>query len=259
MFELPLHEYSTFATLTFEDEHLPRTADGLPTLDKRGAQRFFKRLRHNVQKCRYPVPLRHLTIGEYGPRTLRPHLHSIIFGLCGFDAGGPHEDAVKRAWGFGHVDLQPVNDKTIHYVAAGHAIGGGLAEADLKGREAPFALRSRNPGIGAGAVPALATAMANPSYRVRGPWLAPDGKHVCDIPPGVPDVLTQYRRGGKLMTLPPYMRSKVREHLGLPERVSEGRTTRVYRERSIEALESARFRERAYGHKLALSGKKLTR
>ncbi|UPW41953.1 replication initiator protein [Dipodfec virus RodF1_59] len=84
--ELQYHKSSYFVTLTYDDEHLPRTYSADPqtgeiispvaTLVKSDFQKFMKRLRFNTgQKVRF------MAAGEYGSNTCRPHYHAIIFGL----------------------------------------------------------------------------------------------------------------------------------------------------------------------------------
>lgn len=74
-----------FVTLTYDQDHVPMSAYGNPdtgeatpvmTLSKRDHQLFMKRLRKNAK-----VPIRFFGCGEYGPQTMRPHLHYILFGL----------------------------------------------------------------------------------------------------------------------------------------------------------------------------------
>lgn len=64
-----------FITLTYDNAHLPRTANGFKTLRKKDVQNFFKRLRklHGTSKIKYYVA------GEYGGKTRRPHYHIILF------------------------------------------------------------------------------------------------------------------------------------------------------------------------------------
>lgn len=86
MLELPYHESSYFLTLTYDDEHLPRSFSCDPgtgeiispsaPLVKSDFQKFMKRLRFNTgQKLRF------MAAGEYGTETFRPHYHAIVFGL----------------------------------------------------------------------------------------------------------------------------------------------------------------------------------
>lgn len=121
---------SHFITFTYEDDQLPESGD----LSKRDCQLFIKRLRQeNVAK------VRHFTVGEYGSRTLRPHYHSIVFNLL------PNTvNRLDRIWGKGIVHVGDVTRASIHYVAK-YMIN---RVGDFGGREPPFSLMSRRPGIG---------------------------------------------------------------------------------------------------------------
>jgi len=81
MHELHYYEYSTFLTLTYDDENMPYVFgyndDFIPTLYKKDLQRFFKRLR----KWLHPEKIKYYACGEYGEINKRPHYHAIIFGL----------------------------------------------------------------------------------------------------------------------------------------------------------------------------------
>lgn len=74
-----------FATFTYDEQHVPKSAYGHPetgeaipvmTLSKRDHQLLLKRIRKNSGD-----DIRYFGCGEYGPRTMRPHLHYIFFGL----------------------------------------------------------------------------------------------------------------------------------------------------------------------------------
>lgn len=121
-----VHELSdgvpaVFATLTFDDAHLP--SDG--SLSKRTLQLFLKRLRKGME----PRKVRYLACGEYGSRERRPHYHAVLFGVSLEDHelelvsrwsvekgwkcfGGP----VKDAWPFGFVVLGTVTHQSARYV-----------------------------------------------------------------------------------------------------------------------------------------------
>lgn len=102
MLELVEQKKAIFLTLTYDDNHihpatfkpvvyqgfLPRCKnevlqdDGyfvpeFSSLDKRDAQLFIKRLRKHFE----PLKLRYYLAGEYGDRTLRPHMHMILYGI----------------------------------------------------------------------------------------------------------------------------------------------------------------------------------
>lgn len=116
LMELQDHpEGGYFLTVTYDDSHVPRTwyASGeygvaVPalTLCRRDAQLFFKRLRKNTGQ-----ELRYFGCGEYGPLTMRPHYHIIVFGLVLDDlvpslfASGREytyfeSEVLNRAWSF---------------------------------------------------------------------------------------------------------------------------------------------------------------
>lgn len=103
MHEAQMHEWNSFITLTYDDEHLP--ADG--SLNKKHFQDFVKRLRARVA----PVRFSYFHCGEYGDMNGRPHYHAILFGLdfadrkpCGSSPSGHglfQSDLLDAVWGLG--------------------------------------------------------------------------------------------------------------------------------------------------------------
>lgn len=86
LLELQYHDSAYFVTLTYDEDHVPRsyypdpdTGEVQPslTLSKRDFQLFMKRLRKAFSDDR----IRFFACGEYGPSTFRPHYHVILFGL----------------------------------------------------------------------------------------------------------------------------------------------------------------------------------
>lgn len=71
---------SYFITLTYDNNHVPRSARKFKTLDKTDIQRFIKRIRknHDTHGARTNT-IKYLCVGEYGTRYLRPHYHIILF------------------------------------------------------------------------------------------------------------------------------------------------------------------------------------
>ena len=69
--EASMHEKNCFITLTYDDEHLPKTGDRW----KKDFVDFMKRLRKKVGKVRF------FHCGEYGELNKRPHHHAILFGV----------------------------------------------------------------------------------------------------------------------------------------------------------------------------------
>lgn len=100
MHESAYWDHSTFVTLTYSDEHLPKNL----SINKADLQKFFKRIRKAGHKIRY------YACGEYGERYGRCHYHAIIFGLrCDHD--------FQQYWPFGIVHTGTVTYDSCRYVA----------------------------------------------------------------------------------------------------------------------------------------------
>lgn len=88
-----------------------------------------------VEKIRYYL------VGEYGTKKDRPHYHAIVFNVR-----NDLVDEISNRWGLGHIMCGTVTPASIHYVAKYHV--NVISPEDLNGRDPPFALMSRKPGIG---------------------------------------------------------------------------------------------------------------
>lgn len=86
MLEYQYHDSAWFVTLTYNDDHVPKSAYAEPdtgeahislTLSRRDIQLWLKRLRLAYA----PATIRYYGCAEYGPNTWRPHYHVILFGL----------------------------------------------------------------------------------------------------------------------------------------------------------------------------------
>ena len=157
--ELDDNPKAIFVTLTYNDAHLPRTSSGTKTLRKRDLQLFWKRLR----KAFPTVKIRYYVAGEYGPKTFRPHYHSIIYGLSLADFPDlrcvgwnelkqPYYSSPKfeAIWGNGFVQMSEVSYLTCAYVARyvlKKHYGADLDDLEPD-QECEFNLSSRRPGIG---------------------------------------------------------------------------------------------------------------
>lgn len=139
--EMQYHLECCWATLTYDDDHLP------PTLSKRHLSLFLKRLRDRLK----PERVRFFACGEYGETTWRPHYHAILFGTS--DA-----QAVRLSWPHGFSRVDPLSPAAISYVAGYCAKKlGAVDEAEERidrstgevyRYQPPFILMSRRPGIG---------------------------------------------------------------------------------------------------------------
>lgn len=164
--EAQFHEASSFVTLTYAPEHLPR--DG--SISKRHHQLFMKRLRKKLGR-----KVRFLMCGEYGDKLGRPHYHYIVFGeafradrvLHSKSHSGDvlyTSETLSEAWGLGHAVLSDFTHATAGYVARYTTKKiTGKAASDYYRRELvdpvtgelhtfhiepPFLVASKRPGLG---------------------------------------------------------------------------------------------------------------
>lgn len=154
--EAQLHKENCFITLTFNDEHNPKS------LDKRDLQLFFKRLRKEIS----PKKISYFACGEYGDKFKRAHYHACIFGHS-FDKSKSkiksHDGfscysspSLSSLWRFGYSSFSEFSFDTANYVAGyiNKKIMGknwekhyyDLETGEIKERE--FSLSSRRPAIG---------------------------------------------------------------------------------------------------------------
>ena len=137
LYELSEHyeDGASFITLTYSDECLPRDNG----LHKEDLQKFFKRLRTNMQRHyhEFAPKLRYYACGEYGTSEEtyfspgaekphgRPHFHAIVFGLNSFD--DVHRMILADSWPYcerwmfdksrgRQSGMQEVNTDDIRYV-----------------------------------------------------------------------------------------------------------------------------------------------
>ena len=162
MHEASLHEDTSFVTLTYRDEALPRFGSLL--MDD--WQKFFKRLRRRID-----VRLRFMGCGEYGEVSNRPHYHACLFGYAFPDrvhwsTRGGHDvfrsPLLEEVWPYGQSEIGSLTFESAAYVAryCVKKITGKAAEAhyqcvdpetgEMGSRLPEFATMSRRPGIGAG-------------------------------------------------------------------------------------------------------------
>jgi len=154
MHETKLFKKSCFVTLTYSDENLPLTEQGLPTLDKTHFTLFMKRLRK-----RFGSGIRYFQCGEYGEQLARPHHHAILFGIEFDDitlysrnmgVSIYHSMVLESLWNKGFVTVGSVTFDSAAYVARYimKKQTGSDADAHYQGREPEYITMSRRPGIG---------------------------------------------------------------------------------------------------------------
>lgn len=139
MLELPYHEHNYFLTLTYDEEHVPRSYyladdDGVVdedveclTLKPEDMTAFLKRLRRWQEYKFGKHDFRYYYCGEYGSQTHRPHYHMIAYDLelPDLEVGGKTElgfqylrsQKLDELWGNGYVGISDVTWETCAYVA----------------------------------------------------------------------------------------------------------------------------------------------
>ena len=144
-----------FVTLTYSDDTLPidvftdsfGARHIIPYVCKRDCQNFFKRLRKKFGNSK----IRYYLVSEYGPATLRPHYHFILFNLPLSSASSLQREIeatkiIQECWDNGSITLDEVTDARISYVTKYLSCVTDLPEWYPK----PFRLMSKRPGIGSG-------------------------------------------------------------------------------------------------------------
>ena len=193
MEQLATPEYCWFVTLTYDEKHVPRTVEGVPTLRKKA----FCNWRANV--ARDVGGFRYYAVGEYGDVSLRPHYHLAVFPSPGTDV-----NEILAKWTKGFTSCTPLHGKRARYLAR-YTTKKLTAAADPRlesDQEPEFRVSSRTPGLGAPLVPALVS-----RYRsVQGRNLIAERG----------DVERTIRIDGKIYPLGGFILAKVRKELGIP-------------------------------------------
>lgn len=144
-----------FVTLTYDEDHVPYAGD-FQAVYKPDIQAFMKRLRKDVAKYDPDIKVRFFLNSEYGPQTLRPHYHMLLFNV-------PEEKMFKDArtikrgrstsftcpylsqiWKAGNVEFGIASKERAGYCAK-YFIDRKEVDPDLVPN---FSLMSLRPGIG---------------------------------------------------------------------------------------------------------------
>lgn len=181
-----------FVTQTYDDQHLPRTPDGVPTLHKAEYKAYIDATR------RRNGPFRYFAVGEYGDDTMRPHYHMVLF---------PRDDrqatSIAYDWDKGFITLDELTPRRARYIA-GYAAKKLTKDTDERlasGQTPEFSKSSVRPGIGA----EFARALVH-TYRTS---LA----HVLEARG---DIERTFRVSGKIYPISRYVLDRARKELGIP-------------------------------------------
>ena len=113
-----------FITLTYDDDSLPISSNGIPTVHNPDITTWMHNLRDKVRKD-YGLRLRYYSVSEYGGRFSRPHFHSIVFNLPD-DYIIPKWNKKTEIWEYPHlhnswskgiVDVDECTPNSMAYVA----------------------------------------------------------------------------------------------------------------------------------------------
>lgn len=91
-----------FLTLTYDERFVRRLDDGRLSLRFRDVQKYLKLIRRKKYKAKY------ICVGEYGPETLRPHYHMLIWTDC-------PELELQKLWKFGAIHFGSLSMQSAMY------------------------------------------------------------------------------------------------------------------------------------------------
>lgn len=128
-----------FVTLTYNDDFLPFSDLGVPTLVPHHLTSFFKNLRYDIGSFRY------FACGEYGDQFDRPHYHFILFYNGNFSDDFV-KSSIEKRWSGGFTQVENgITDRRAKYCAKYSMKQVGFDYGDCV---PPFARMSRRPGLG---------------------------------------------------------------------------------------------------------------
>lgn len=214
MLEASLYSDTSFFTLTYDDDEVPLTPSGLLNLNPVHLQKFWKRFRIGVDRMNEDFGLdkqkiRFYAVGEYGDETQRPHYHAAVFNYsCAGKIQRPEDfprchcercEFVRSSWGHGNITVDELNDTTASYIA-GYVLKKMTTRDDLRlcGRFPEFSRMSK--GIARDVVPDISAALRS-EFGERAFQLG--------------DVPASLNRGSSRIPLGRYLRTKIRQEIGL--------------------------------------------
>jgi len=128
-----------FVTLTYNNNHVPFSENGLLTLKKTDLQLFFKRLRKRSKQ-----QIKYYACGEYGTRTHRPHYHLIIFNTNEADIIASWTNDGKP---LGNIHFRSAEKNSIGYTLKYCCKAKKVGKHPLDDRQKEFPLMSKYLGI----------------------------------------------------------------------------------------------------------------
>jgi len=228
MLECTQHPVNSCWTLAYGEDYLTKTEGGLPTLKPKELTDFLKRLRMDF----HPLKLRYFYVGEYGSNTERPHYHLALFNFPACERGVTRLnrrgdccgicDRVREIWSKGFVYSGQLENASAAYIA-GYVTKKLTSKEDprLCGRHPEYARMSLKPGIGAGFMPEVASALLTHNLET------------------LTDVPTSLQHGPSVQPLGRYLTRQLRVQMGrVPDAPAE--TIKAQKERMLPLQEAAK-------------------
>ena len=227
--EAAYQPHSTFWTLTYDEDTVPRIEEGpyrgaltLRSADLRNFIKRWRKLKPANETFRY------FAVGEYGDMFQRPHYHLVAFGpVLNLEL----ESRVARIWGNGRISVSELVPERAAY-CAGYTIKKMTKSDDYRlfeGQEPEFYRVSRKPPLGHD----LMVDIARTAHSKSGAFLIARNE----------DVPKEFRIGGRRFAIGRYWVRKLREVIGdVPQEANLGKikaeqATPEYRERLAKAKE----------------------
>lgn len=107
MAEKDASDSALFITLTYDDENLPFTDNGIMTVNYKDTQNFWKSLRKRNKSLTHKA-IKYFLVGEYGSKTHRPHYHAIVFNVINLDD-------ITELWTKGNVHIGKMQEASTFY------------------------------------------------------------------------------------------------------------------------------------------------
>lgn len=153
-FERKASQNAYFLTLTYSDENLVYGEDGVPSLCKGDISEFLKCIRNasrerisvvdasgNLVRKRVNRTPRWFVVGEYGPKTQRPHYHAIVFNI---------KPEVLRSlssyWKKGFIQVKPISEKRINYACKYQITLHSFGAEEARKKVRPFRIVTKSTG-----------------------------------------------------------------------------------------------------------------
>ena len=147
LLELQTCAWALFVTLTYDDDHIPVSDNGLFCVSKHDVQTWLKRFRKWLKKESYGN-VRYFITSEYGEGLKRPHYHCLLYFDSFFSRDLKLFDEIEFSWAKGQVKFGDVEPASVHYCMKYLMKFDEEIDPLPEGVDPPFRLMSRRPALG---------------------------------------------------------------------------------------------------------------